>query len=75
MEAQSQCDYEGLGFQKLFVSNCYLPTEIVFLRTTVPAYGSYHLGSYDVKFDILEGNVENAFDIIKRVENGMYVGE
>ncbi|XP_056273173.1 fibulin-1 [Pseudoliparis swirei] len=51
-----------------------MPEEIVFLRTTVPAYGSYHLGSYDVKFDILEGNVENAFDILKRVENGMYVG-
>ncbi|CAN9498982.1 unnamed protein product [Ophioblennius macclurei] len=50
------------------------PEEIVFLRTTVPAYGPYHLGSYDVKFDILEGNVDNAFDIIKRVENGMYVG-
>ncbi|XP_020516510.2 fibulin-1 isoform X1 [Labrus bergylta] len=50
------------------------PEEIVFLRTTVPAYGSYHLGSYDVKFEILEGNVENAFDILKRVENGMYVG-
>uniref|UniRef100_A0A3Q3ND41 Fibulin-1 n=1 Tax=Mastacembelus armatus TaxID=205130 RepID=A0A3Q3ND41_9TELE len=50
------------------------PEEIVFLRTTVPAYGSYHLGSYDVKFDILEGNVENAFDIIKRIENGLYVG-
>uniref|UniRef100_A0A665UA94 Fibulin-1 n=1 Tax=Echeneis naucrates TaxID=173247 RepID=A0A665UA94_ECHNA len=50
------------------------PEEIVFLRTTVPAYGSYHLGSYDVKFDILEGNLENAFDIIKRVENGLYVG-
>uniref|UniRef100_A0A3Q4ABH0 Fibulin-1 n=1 Tax=Mola mola TaxID=94237 RepID=A0A3Q4ABH0_MOLML len=50
------------------------PEEIVFLRTTVPAFGSYHLGSYDVKFDILGGNVENAFDIIKRVENGVYVG-
>uniref|UniRef100_A0A3P8SAZ8 Fibulin-1 n=1 Tax=Amphiprion percula TaxID=161767 RepID=A0A3P8SAZ8_AMPPE len=50
------------------------PEEIVFLRTTVPAYGTYHLGSYDVKFDILEGNVENAFDIIKRIENGLYVG-
>ncbi|XP_074534584.1 fibulin-1 isoform X1 [Halichoeres trimaculatus] len=50
------------------------PEEIVFLRTTVPAYGTYNLGSYDVKFDILEGNVENAFDILKRVENGMYVG-
>ncbi|KAM4618569.1 fibulin-1 isoform 1-T1 [Polymixia lowei] len=50
------------------------PEEIVFLRTTVPAYGTYHFGSYDVKFDILEGNVENAFDIMKRVENGVYVG-
>ncbi|XP_056909097.1 fibulin-1 isoform X1 [Takifugu flavidus] len=50
------------------------PEEIVFLRTTVPAYGSYHSGSYDVKFDILEGNVDNAFDIMKRVENGVYVG-
>lgn len=50
------------------------PEEIVFLRTTVPAYGSYNFGSYDVKFDILEGNVDNAFDIIKRVENGLYVG-
>lgn len=50
-------------------------SEIVFLRTTVPAYGSYNFGSYDVKFDILEGNVDNAFDIIKRVENGLYVGE
>ncbi|KAI9519671.1 hypothetical protein NQZ68_025809 [Dissostichus eleginoides] len=49
------------------------PEEIVFLRTSVPAYGGYHLSSYDVKFDILEGNVENAFDIIKRVENGLYV--
>uniref|UniRef100_A0A673B787 Fibulin-1 n=1 Tax=Sphaeramia orbicularis TaxID=375764 RepID=A0A673B787_9TELE len=50
------------------------PEEIVFLRTSVRAYGAYHLGSYDVKFEILEGNVENAFDIIKRIENGMYVG-
>uniref|UniRef100_A0A8C6NY03 Fibulin-1 n=1 Tax=Nothobranchius furzeri TaxID=105023 RepID=A0A8C6NY03_NOTFU len=49
------------------------PEEIVFLRTTVPVYGSYHLGGYDVKFEILEGNVENAFDILKRVENGVYV--
>ncbi|MED6273700.1 hypothetical protein CHARACLAT_009175 [Characodon lateralis] len=50
------------------------PEEIVFLRTTVPAYRSYHLGNYDVNFNILEGNMENAFDIIKRVENGVYVG-
>lgn len=72
---QSHCDYKGLGSQKLFVSNCYLPTEIVFLKTTVSAYGPYHLGSYDVKFDILEGNMHDAFDIIKRVENGFYVGK
>ncbi|KAM8860411.1 fibulin-1 isoform 1-T1 [Synchiropus picturatus] len=49
------------------------PEEIVFLRTSVPA-GGYQLGSYDVKFEILEGNVESAFDIIKRVESGMIVG-
>lgn len=41
----------------------------------MPAYGSYHLGSYDVKFEILEGNVEDAFDIIKRIEHGIFVGE
>uniref|UniRef100_A0A8C6S7R4 Fibulin-1 n=1 Tax=Neogobius melanostomus TaxID=47308 RepID=A0A8C6S7R4_9GOBI len=50
------------------------PEEIVFLRTSVRPYGTYHLGSFDVKFEILEGNVENAFDIIKRIEHGMYVG-
>ncbi|XP_037110487.1 fibulin-1 isoform X1 [Syngnathus acus] len=50
------------------------PEEIVFLRTTVPAYGSYRLGSYDVKFTILEGNLDDTFDVIKRVENGLYVG-
>lgn len=55
--------------------NCHLPTEIVFLRSSVRPYGTYHLGSFDVKFEIVEGNVENAFDIIKRIENGMYVGE
>lgn len=42
----------------------------------MPAYASYNpIASYDVRFDILEGNVENAFDILKRVENGMYVGK
>lgn len=50
------------------------PEEIVFLRSSVRPYGTYHLGSFDVKFEIVEGNVENAFDIIKRIENGMYVG-
>lgn len=41
----------------------------------MPAYGSYNMGSYDVKFDILEGNVDNAFDILKQIDNGLYVGE
>lgn len=50
-------------------------TEIVFLRTTMPVYGSYKFGTYDVKFDILHGNVENAFEILKRVEDGLYVGK
>ncbi|KAG7522590.1 fibulin-1-like isoform X1 [Solea senegalensis] len=50
------------------------PEEIVFLKTTVPAYGPYHLGNYDVKFNILEGNAHNAFDVIKRIENGYYMG-
>uniref|UniRef100_A0A3P9MLQ3 Fibulin-1 n=1 Tax=Oryzias latipes TaxID=8090 RepID=A0A3P9MLQ3_ORYLA len=50
------------------------PEEIVFLRTTVPVYSSYQFGGYDVRFDILEGNVENAFDIIKRVESGRFLG-
>ena len=51
------------------------PTEIVFLRTTVPAYGAYQFGTYDVMFEIQDGNAERAFDVIKRVENGVYIGE
>lgn len=60
------------------LSDCYLPTDIVFLRTTIPtisSFGSFNYGKFDVRFDILEGNVESAFDIVKRVENGVYVGE
>ncbi|CAL8359156.1 unnamed protein product [Lota lota] len=50
------------------------PEDIVFLRTTVPAYGAYQFGTYDVKFEIQDGNAERAFDVIKRIENGVYVG-
>ena len=51
------------------------PTEIVFLRTTVPAYGAYQFGTYDVMFEIQDGNADRAFDVVKRIENGVYVGE
>lgn len=47
----------------------------MFLRTPVPVYGPSNYGTYDVKFDILDGNVENAFDILTRAENGLYVGK
>uniref|UniRef100_A0A673VXV2 Fibulin-1 n=1 Tax=Salmo trutta TaxID=8032 RepID=A0A673VXV2_SALTR len=49
------------------------PEEIVFLRTMSPAYSSPQLSS-DIVFDILEGNVQNSFDIVKRQEHGMIVG-
>ena len=51
------------------------PTEIVFLRTTVPAYGAYQFGTFDVMFEIQGGNADQAFDVVKRIENGVYVGE
>ena len=40
-----------------------------------PAHGSSQLGSSDIVFDILEGNFQNSFDILKRFEHGMIVGE
>ncbi|CAL8295800.1 unnamed protein product [Boreogadus saida] len=50
------------------------PEEIVFLRTTVPAYGAYQFGTFDVMFEIQDGNADQAFDVVKRIENGVYVG-
>lgn len=38
------------------------------------AYSSPHISS-DIVFDILEGNVQNSFDIVKRQEHGIIVGE
>ncbi|KAJ3596100.1 hypothetical protein NHX12_002509 [Muraenolepis orangiensis] len=52
-----------------------IPEEIVFLRTTVSAYGSYQFGSYDVMFEIQDGNEDRAFDVVKRVENGVFVAD
>uniref|UniRef100_A0A6Q2XYH5 Fibulin-1 n=1 Tax=Esox lucius TaxID=8010 RepID=A0A6Q2XYH5_ESOLU len=49
------------------------PEEIVFLRTMSPAHSFPHISS-DIVFDILEGNVQNSFDIVKRQEHGMIVG-
>ncbi|XP_041965220.1 fibulin-1 isoform X1 [Alosa sapidissima] len=50
------------------------PEEIVFLRTMSPAHSLPQLGSSDIVFDILEGNMQNSFDILKRYEHGMIVG-
>uniref|UniRef100_A0A8C7PT54 Fibulin-1 n=1 Tax=Oncorhynchus mykiss TaxID=8022 RepID=A0A8C7PT54_ONCMY len=49
------------------------PEEIVFLRTMSMAHSSPHISS-DIVFDILEGNVQNSFDIVKREEHGIIVG-
>ena len=38
------------------------------------AHSSPHISS-DIVFDILEGNVQNSFDIVKREEHGIIVGE
>nr|XP_015208785.1 PREDICTED: fibulin-1 isoform X1 [Lepisosteus oculatus] len=50
------------------------PEEIVFLRAVSPAYPSVQTSTPDIVFDIIEGNLHNSFDIIKRYENGMTVG-
>ncbi|XP_030627474.1 fibulin-1 isoform X2 [Chanos chanos] len=49
------------------------PEEIVFLRTMSPAHAP-QINSPDIVFDILEGNVQSSFDIVKRVEHGIIVG-
>lgn len=59
----------------VFISLPNCPTEIVFLRTMSPSHSLPQLGSSDIVFDILEGNLHNSFDILKRYEHGMIVGE
>ncbi|RXN34862.1 fibulin-1 isoform X1 [Labeo rohita] len=49
------------------------PEEIVFLRSPTPSH-LLHMDSPEIVYDILEGNVQNSFDIIKRVDHGMIVG-
>uniref|UniRef100_A0A3B4D1V6 Fibulin-1 n=1 Tax=Pygocentrus nattereri TaxID=42514 RepID=A0A3B4D1V6_PYGNA len=49
------------------------PEEIVFLRSVPPSHHP-HMDSPEIIYDILEGNVQNSFDIIKRSEHGMVVG-
>ncbi|XP_065133436.1 fibulin-1 isoform X1 [Paramisgurnus dabryanus] len=49
------------------------PEEIVFLRSPTPSYLP-HTDSMEIIYDILDGNVNNAFDIIKRREHDMIVG-
>lgn len=50
------------------------PPEIVFLRSPTPSHLP-HVDSPEIVYDILEGNVQNSFDIIKRLDHGMIVGE
>uniref|UniRef100_A0A8C2KQ32 Fibulin 1 n=1 Tax=Cyprinus carpio TaxID=7962 RepID=A0A8C2KQ32_CYPCA len=49
------------------------PEEIVFLRSPTPSHLP-HMDSPEIVYDILEGNVQNSFDIIKRLDHGMIVG-
>ncbi|XP_072528351.1 fibulin-1 isoform X2 [Salminus brasiliensis] len=49
------------------------PEEIVFLRSVTPSHYP-HMDSPEIIYDIQEGNVQNSFDIIKRVEHGTIVG-
>ncbi|GAA6092440.1 fibulin-1 isoform X1 [Tachysurus ichikawai] len=50
------------------------PEEIVFLRSITPSHYP-HVDSPEIVYDIQEGNVQNSFDIIKRFEHGMIVGD
>uniref|UniRef100_A0A672NYB0 Fibulin-1 n=1 Tax=Sinocyclocheilus grahami TaxID=75366 RepID=A0A672NYB0_SINGR len=49
------------------------PEEIVFLKSPTPSHLP-HMDSPEIVYDILEGNVQNSFDIIKRLDHGMIVG-
>lgn len=52
----------------------FFPPEIVFLRSSTPSPFP-HMDTPEIVYDILEGNVQNSFDIIKRLDHGMIVGE
>lgn len=49
-----------------------LVAEIIFLRAVTPLYPA---NQADIIFDITEGNLRDSFDIVKRYEDGMTVGE
>lgn len=49
-----------------------LAAEIIFLRAVTPLYPA---NQADIIFDITEGNLRDSFDIIKRHEDSMTVGE
>ncbi|ROI37128.1 Fibulin-1 [Anabarilius grahami] len=49
------------------------PEELVFLRSPTPSHLP-NMDSLDIVYDILEGNVQNSFDIVKRLDRGMIVG-
>ncbi len=58
----------------LIKSMFFSPPEIVFLRSPTPSHLP-HMDTPEIVYDILEGNVQNSFDIIKRLDHGMIVGE
>ncbi|XP_063074215.1 fibulin-1-like [Engraulis encrasicolus] len=51
------------------------PEEIILLRTMVsPKSSSPYLSARDVNFDILKGNVDSSFDVVKRLQHNKVVG-
>lgn len=51
---------------------CFRLAEIIFLRAITPAHPANRA---DIIFDIMEGNLRDSFDIIKRYMDGMPMGE
>lgn len=58
----------------LFLLIPFLSPEIVFLRSIIPSHYP-HVDSPEIVYDIQEGNIQNSFDIVKRLEHGMIVGK
>lgn len=58
--------------QQPFHTTLSFAAEIIFLRAVTPLYPA---NQADIIFDITEGNLRDSFDIIKRYEDSMTVGE
>lgn len=62
----------GWGQAVLSPSPCCASAEIIFLRAITPPQPA---SQANIIFDIMEGNLRDSFDIIKRYMDGMTVGE